>query len=117
MKDLFERVNFDKTTRLGFATAFVITFITLAFIFFSYNSLPPFIPVFNQLPWGEQRLGAKPTVFLPLMVSFLIFACNLVLSILVYKKIPLISRILAISSLTSSILVFFLIIRTVHLIL
>lgn len=117
MKGFFKNVFLDKTTRLGFAGTISVVLITLVFVFFYYNSLPPFVPIFNQLPWGEQRFGAKPAMFLPTLISFLIFALNLILAMLIYKKIPLVSRILAISSLTVSVLVFFFTIRTIQLIL
>lgn len=117
MKDFFKNIGSDKTTRLGFAGSFSIGLIALVFALFYYNSLPPFIPIFNQLPWGEQRLGTISTIFIPISIVFLIFACNLILALLVYEKIPLASRILAISSLTISILVFFFMITTIQLIL
>ena len=117
MKGLFKNIVLDKTTRLGFASTFGILLITLIFVFFYYNRLPPFIPIFNQLPWGEQRLGVKSAIFLPTSIASVILTCNFILASLVYKKIPLVSRILAISSLTLFTLVFFFTIRTILLIL
>lgn len=117
MKDFFKNISIDKTTRLGFAGTFGIVLITFVFIFFYYNRLPHFVPIFNQLAWGEQRLGTKSSMFLPISLTFIIFVCNFVLASLVYKKIPLVSRILAISSLTVSILALFFTIRTILLIL
>lgn len=117
MKGFFKNIILDKTTRLGFGGAFVIVSLSLGIIFFYYNSLPPFLPIFNQLSWGEQRLGVKPTIFFPVSIAFAIFAFNFILAMIVYKKIPLVSRILAISGLTVSILVFFFTVRTIYLIL
>jgi len=117
MKGFFKNIVLDKTTRIGFAGTFGIVLVSLGVVFFYYNNLPPFVPIFNQLSWGEQRLGVKSSILLPIAITFIIFVFNFILASLVYKKIPLVSRILAISSLTTSILVFFFTIRTINLIL
>jgi len=117
MKDFFKNIIHDKTTRLGFTATFGIVFVSLVFVLLYYNKLPPFLPIFNQLPWGEQRLGTTMTVFIPILIAFLIFVCNLILSSLIYEKIPLVSRMLAMTSLTACTLVFFFIIRTIQLVL
>ncbi len=114
MKDFFKDIRDDKTTRLGFASTFSTALVTLGFVLFFYNKLPPFIPIFNQLPWGEQRLGTKSTIFLPILIVFLVFVCNLILSSLSYEKMPLVSRILAVTSLTVSVLVFLFMIRIIQ---
>jgi len=117
MKDFFKDIRNDKTIRLGFAVTFSIALIALVFVLFYYNNLPPFIPIFNQLPWGEQRLGTTMTIFIPILIAFLIFMFNLLLSSLIYKKIPLVSRMLAITSLTVSVLVLLFTIRSIQLVL
>lgn len=114
MKDFFKDIRNDKTTRLGFAGTFSIGLVTLLFVLFFYNKLPPFIPIFNQLPWGEQRLGTKSTIFLPILIAFLVFVCNLILSSLTYEKMPLVSRILAVTSLTVSVLASLFMIRIIQ---
>ena len=117
MKDFFKDIVGDKITRLGFIITFVLLVVTFIFVLFSYNSLPPFIPIFNQLPWGEQRLGIQSSIFIPILIIVLIFMCNLFLSAFAYKRIPLASRMLAITSLIASILVFFFTTRTIQLVL
>ena len=117
MKVFFKDVINDKITRLGFMCAFGIVLISLVFVLFYYNRLPPFIPIFNQLPWGEQRLGGTLTIFIPASIALLILIINLIISELVYKKIPLVSRMLAVTSLLISILTFLFVFKTILLIL
>jgi len=116
MRGFFKDIVNDKTTRLGYVGAFGIVLASLIFILFYYNSLPPFIPIFNQLPWGEQRLGVTITIFLPILFAFLIFLFNLFLSSLAYKKIPLVSRMIAATTLSISVLVFIFMVRTIQLV-
>jgi len=116
MKGFFKEIGNDKITRLGFTSSFGIVLVSLVFVLFYYNSLPPFIPIFNQLPWGEQRLGATSAIFLPILIAFLIFLLNLFLSVLAYKKIPLVSRMIAATSLSVCILSFIFEILTIQLV-
>jgi hypothetical protein len=113
----FNDITNDKITRLGYLGTFGIMLVSLFFVIFCYNKLPPFIPIFNQLSWGEQRLGATATIFLPILIAFLIFIFNLFLSSIIYGKLPLVSRILAATSLSISILAFLFIVRTIQLVL
>lgn len=116
MKEFFRDIISDNTIKLGFAISFLSIFITLIFVIFSYHNLPPFIPIFNQLPWGEQRLGVTISIFIPIILIFLILICNLVISSKVYKKIQLASRMLAITSLIVSIITFLFVLKTIQLV-
>lgn len=89
----------------------------IIFILFSYRNLPPFIPIFNQLPWGEERLGKTITIFVPVLVALLILVINLFTSSITYRKIPLVARMLAAVSLLIGILTFLFVVKTITLIL
>lgn len=113
MKKFFNNIREDKTiTSAFFINGFLIILI-LAYILFYYAKLPPYVPVFNQLPWGEERLGATFTIFIPILITLLIFIINLFICASIYKKIPLISRMLAATSLLAGILTFLFIIKTI----
>jgi len=116
MKEFFKDIKGDKTIISAFLINFFLIVATIVFILFFYGKLPPFIPIFNQLPWGEQRLGSQITIFIPILVSLSIFAINIIISASIYKKIPLISRMLAAISLLAEILTFLFIIKTITLI-
>ena len=116
MKEFFKDIYQDKTITFAF---FINTFFiaaTAVFILVTYGRLPPFIPIFNQLPWGQERLGKTITVFVPVLVSLLILVINLFTASAIYKKIPLIARMLAAVSLLASILTFLFVVKTIILI-
>lgn len=117
MKEFFRNIKSDKTTSIGFSITLILITFTVVFILFFYGRLPPFVPVFNQLPWGEERLGTPIAIFIPILTAFLIFILNLATSALIYKSIPLVSRMLAGTSLLVAALTFLFVIKTVILIL
>lgn len=117
MKKFFKDIKNDRITRLGFVIALLLAVCIFVFTLFKYRGLPPFIPLFNQLPWGSQRLGETPTIFIPLAVVFFIFATNLIIASFVYQKMPLVARILASTSLVVSLLTILFIVKTINLVL
>lgn len=116
MKDFFKEIAQDKTIVYAIIINILLIVATFIYILFSYSNLPPFVPIFNQLPWGEQRLGNTPTIFIPVFVALLIFLTNVLISTLIYNKIPLISRMFSAISLLAGILTFLFIIKTITLI-
>lgn len=116
MKKFFKDIFSDKAIAIAFLiNAFLIISIAV-FVLLSYSSLPPFVPIFNQLPWGEERLGATITIFIPILAAASILIINLLTSAITYKKIPLFARILAAVSLLTGILSFLFVARTIILI-
>lgn len=116
MKEFFKDILADKTIAFAFFTNIFFIIASVVYISIFYGKLPPFVPVFNQLPWGEQRLGNQIAIFTPVLTSILIFAINLFISNSMYKKIPLLSRMLAAISLLTGILTFLFIAKTITLI-
>jgi hypothetical protein len=113
MKEFFKETLGDKTIKTIFIVNIVAIVTTLIYILIYYGSLPPLIPIFNQLPWGEQRLGPTVTIFFPILVSILILVINAAFCAIIYKIIPLISRMLAAISLLVGILTFLFIFRII----
>jgi hypothetical protein len=116
MKEFFKDIAGDKTITSAFFMNIFFIVTAIVYILFSYGKLPPLIPIFNQLPWGAQRLGATFTIFIPVLIALLIFAINIFTSASIYKKIPLISRMFAGVSLLIGILTFLFVVRIITLI-
>ena len=116
MNGFFRTIQDDKIAQRSFTASFAIIFFGIIYIAFYYRNLPPFLPLFNQLPWGDQRLSKTIGVFIPPLISFLILISNFTFSSLIYKKNPLLSRILAITTLLIAVLTFLFIIRTVQIV-
>lgn len=117
MKEFLKNITQDKPITLAFFMNLFFIIAAIIFILFLYGSLPPFIPIFNQLPWGEQRLGSTFTIFVPVLVSILIFIINVIAAGITYKKIPLVARMLAAISLLISVLTCLFVAKTITLIL
>lgn len=112
-----KEIKKDRITFRGFIISFIFIGLTLIIIGLLYKKLPPLIPIFNQLPWGEERLAETYFIFLPVGVSFFISILNLFYAGFIYEKMPLAARIFAGISFTISILTFLFIIRTIQIIL
>ena len=113
MKEFFKDIKGDKTIVAAFFINIFSMIIATTYLLFSYGKLPPFVPIFNQLSWGEQRLGPTITIFIPILAALLIFTINVFVSAFIYKKIPLISRMLAAISLLVGFLTFLFITKTI----
>ncbi|MCL5970410.1 MAG: hypothetical protein M1450_02845 [Patescibacteria group bacterium] len=117
MKEFFKDVKNDKLTFRLFILTLVFVLIPLPYILFFYRNLPPYIPVFNQLSWGAQRLAPPFGIFIPSVISILMLIVNLVLSSILYKKTPLVSRMLAVISFIVALLTLLFIFRTIQIVL
>lgn len=115
MNASFKHIQADRILYVGFLISLALIALTIVTILFFYRSLPPFIPLYNQLPWGESRLGVKIEIFTPSLIGILIFGANIILSSLFYSKIPLVARIFSITSLLVSLLLLLFIIRLIQL--
>lgn len=102
----------DKIVKTGLLMSVILLFLAFIYTVLIYSKLPPLIPVFNQLPWGLQRIGEKVMIFIPLILNVAFIFINLIFSNVVYDKMPLVVRMLGITSLFISFTVFVFIIRT-----
>ncbi|HZE87341.1 MAG TPA: hypothetical protein VE090_03990 [Methylomirabilota bacterium] len=117
MKKLFNHFRTDKIIRWSFSFAGVLLLTEVFSTAFFYTSLPSLVPLFNQLSWGEERLGIKIEIFLPSFIVLLFLLCNFFLINYLYEKMPLVSRMVCITTLLISILSFIFTIQTLHIIL
>ncbi len=116
MKKLYSFLKNDRLLVRIFLLSFFIILITNLYILVNYSKLPPLLPVFNQLPWGEQRLSKTLGIFIPSLIVVVVFVINLIASSLSYKSSPLLSRMLSITSFITALLCLLFIIRTITLI-
>ena len=117
MRELFKNIGNDKVILGSFSLTFILIFISFIYIIVLYNTLPPYIPLFNQLPWGYERLGTTIMVFLPTVAVVIIAIGNSILSSIIYRKTQIVSRMLAATSLLIAFLSFLFIVRTIQLVL
>jgi hypothetical protein len=112
----FDDIKRDNVLFRGFAINLFIIILTLLYILVSFRNLPPYLPLFNQLPWGEQRIAETVWIFAIPFLCFVIFVFNLIYSEITYKKIPLLARIMVVTSFLVSVLAMLFVVRTIQLV-
>ena len=117
MKKILNRLVTDKIILLTIIISFLLFLLMVGVIGISYQRLPELIPLFNQLPWGEARLGEKSYLFLYAGISFFVLLLNSIFAGIIYTKTPLISRILTFTTLLVSFFLFLYIAKTIQIIL
>lgn len=94
MKDKFSLIITDQFIRVSFILSLIFLLPLVTIIIATYNTLPPLIPFFNSMPWGEERLAySHVTIFLPLIL-FAVFMGNMFLATFAYSKYVLVARII-----------------------
>lgn len=116
MKDNFKYLTKDKLLKRLFIISLILIILTVVLIVISFTKLPPLLPLYNQLPWGDKRLTSTLGIFIPPIIVFAIFLADVVLSVYSYPKSPLIARMFSITSFLVSMLTFLFILRTILLI-
>ncbi|MEK7061008.1 MAG: hypothetical protein AAB931_00625 [Patescibacteria group bacterium] len=117
MNGFFKDIKEDKILLRGSILTLSVVFLSFISIGLFYSKLPPFLPLFNQMPWGEERIQKTVWIFIVPGIALIIFAINLIFEKFIYKKIPLMARIFSITALLISILGFLFIFRTINIVL
>lgn len=106
----------DKITRWGLILSGIFLLLEIVSVAIFYFSLPPLVPLFNQMPWGVERLGSKNTILIPFVLGLIFLISNFFLLSRLYEKLPLLSRMVSITTLLVTLLSFYFTIRTLQLI-
>ena len=97
MKKFFKSLQKDSVINWSFWATISIVAISLISIGIAYTNLPPFIPLYNQRPWGYARLGKTYELFIPPLVIFCLLLLNSFLGLRLTEKSPLLARFLFIT--------------------
>lgn len=116
MKKYFKHLRRDKLVLRLFILSFILLALTFLYIAINYSKLPPLLPVFNQLPWGQERLSITAGIFIPPLLALTIFLINIFLAAFSYNKSPLLARLLAVTTCLTGLLTLLFVIRTITLI-
>lgn len=117
MNAYIKHIKQDRILLIGFVLALACTIVSLGMLLLFYQMLPPVIPIFNQFTWGDTRLGSTIQFFIPVGFGLFVTIINSILSHLFYNKMPLLSRILALTALVVGFFVLLFVLRTLQLIL
>lgn len=117
MKDFIDNIRKDRIIFYELLGSFLILIITVLIILLNFLNLSPYIPMFNQLPWGNERLTKAFGIFIPSLLFLFIFIFNIIFAFLAYKKNnPLLGRIIASITLLISIMNFLFTLRIIFLV-
>jgi hypothetical protein len=117
MKKIFKQAFADKIVRWTLIMGAIVLLAQTVYVGIFYLSLPPFLPIFNQMPWGSDRLGSRSEIFLPLVIAIAFFMLNSYLLARLYEKTPLVSRILSVTTLLITVLALIYFFQTLRVIL
>ena len=100
----FEHVR--KSQSFWWTTLIIVAILmfTLAGILWFWQKLPPVIPLFYSLPWGEEQLTSPLTLLFILLTTGVIFCLNTLIATFVYPVSPYYARILITGSLLFTLL-------------
>lgn len=93
----------DKVVTLFFRWAVIVSLGQLLAIILFFNSLPPQIPLFRSLVWGESQLVVPYLLFLLPIFSVTIILINSFLAF-IFQRHQLLTRLLIITSLIFSLI-------------
>lgn len=106
----------EKSNGRIFQWNMVFIVIQAAYIIFKLNDLPPQVPLYYSLPWGESQLASATSLFiLPGFSLFFLFTNNL-LAVFYLNTHSLMSRLLIVFSLIFSCLSLITLIQIINLI-
>jgi hypothetical protein len=117
MNGLIKFLSSDRTIWFSILVSLSLLFICLILAVLFYRNLPPLIPLFNQLPWGADRLFEKLGLFIPIIVSLGIIVMNAFTTRYIYEKMPIAARMLNVTGFLIALLTLFFVFRTIQLIL
>ncbi|OGH02974.1 MAG: hypothetical protein A2798_00920 [Candidatus Levybacteria bacterium RIFCSPHIGHO2_01_FULL_37_17] len=117
MKEFIKSVRRDGITFNIFLSSLLVGVFTIILILINYVNLPPYVPIFNQMPWGDSRLSETPGIFIPSALFMIVFILNFSFASFLYvKNNPLLARIVASITLTIAVMNLLLIVKLLLLI-
>ena len=106
MKDNFKLLLKDNVVKVSLIFSLVFIFTMGLLLLFLYKSLPPYAPLLNSLSWGEDRIVPTKILLFLIPLTLSVTASNFLLGGFLYKKNPLLGRIVIFNSFLISLLVF-----------
>lgn len=94
MKKTIFYLKTDRVLKLAFLISCIFLLFQISFIAITYLSLPPFIPLYFQQPWGFPQIATKKELLILPSLSFLLIFVNAAFAGRLYGQSVLASRIL-----------------------
>lgn len=82
----------------SFLLSIFFLLVAIVLVGFFYKQLPPFLPLYNKMAWGYERLGHTWEVIVPFGVALLFFFSNFFIAAYSETKVPLLARFLGLTT-------------------
>lgn len=92
MRESFKHLMHDRMIFWTFTLAVVLLLFQILFLIFSFRVLPPLIPLLYQQAWGTRQIVVRELIFLLPLVSLAFMVTNTTFGTVMYRNIPLLSR-------------------------
>lgn len=84
----------DSINKLVFRATGAILFVLFLAVFFFWNRLPPQLPLYYSLPWGQEQIGTPLELVVVLVSAGLLFLINTALAVVLRSDQIFFSRLL-----------------------
>lgn len=98
MKESYKHLMRDRVLSISFVGSLLFLVVSLVYVAISYAHLPPFIPIYNKMPWGYTRLGRTYEIFIPMGLTLIFFVMDIIFSAKMYERSPLLARLVSVVS-------------------
>lgn len=99
---MFKKLLSDKLNAISFWSSLFFFALSLIIVLINFTRFPPFLPLYNKLPWGYARLGHSYEIAIPIGIPIVFTILNIILSQYIYEKSPLLVRFIFLIILLSS---------------
>lgn len=88
----------DKVIFWSFLVSILLLITTIVLLAINFRLLPPFLPIYNKLPWGYTRLGNTWEMLLPLGIALIFSSINITITAKLHIQNPLLARLLSVTT-------------------
>lgn len=104
MKLNFTQVKKDNVIRISASISLLALLALTALIFLIQSSLPPYVPLLNNMPWGTERLLSKNILLLVPGIACIMILISTIMVGGIYERNILMARILSFNMLLFTVL-------------
>lgn len=113
MNERIKKLFSDSIVLISFIGIAIIIVVYIIFLLLTFRALPPVVPLFNQVPWGEGRLAPKIQLLIPLGIASAIVIFNTSILLFFSSDTPLVTRLVSLTNFLVILFALLLVIRTV----
>lgn len=115
-KDKINLFRKEKIIKITSQISLGLLLLALVLLAVFWQKLPPEIPLFYSLPWGEEQLGSPGFLLILFFAGFFLGIINFILGLIFFEKHPLAAKILAFVTTSVSLLLMITVFKIIFLV-